>query len=114
MTVSKKFIRTWHTWQHIPEIKVNLRRYPRDARIRGIIDELDHLHSYVYGLGLDVIAGNIEGKAQYAAEELASLRRLSSELNTCDLLESERQELKSYIEMTRSLLNEMTKLSLPS
>jgi hypothetical protein len=110
MKISKEFIKAWRAWNRITEVPVRKSDYRNAPLLKGIIDELDHLNSYTYSLGLGVISGNTTGKAKIAADDIATIDRLAAEIEECNISEETRAYLEMHVKTTRALLEEMTKL----
>jgi hypothetical protein len=111
MKISKEFIKAWRAWNHITKVPIRKSDYRNAPSLRGIIDELDHLNSYIYSLGLGVISGNTIGKAKIATDDIVTIDRLAAEIEKCNISEEARSDLEIYIKATRALLEEISQLS---
>ena len=110
MKLNKEFIRAWRAWNRISEVPISGRDYRNVPSLNGIIDELKHLNTYTYSLGLSVISGDTSKAAETAAEDILTLDRLAGEIEKYNISEETRMGLEAYIKATHSLLNEIAKL----
>jgi hypothetical protein len=108
--LSKALVRAWYVWQHSPEPVSSFRHRRIDAPTYGIEHDLDHLASNVYSLGSAAIGRETCDYHQRASEELAEIDRISAELDSCAIPETEKSKLAEYISVTRSLLQELKRL----
>jgi hypothetical protein len=110
MAMTKSFITAWHAWLHADEPITNSRQRRFNAPTYEIEVALDHVASYVYGLGLDAIEGKNLDYAKLAVEELLELDKVVAELEKCEVGEKEKEEFMRYIVLTGSLLEEIARL----
>jgi hypothetical protein len=110
MNITKEFIKTWRAWNHAIEVPIQKSDYRNAPLLSGIIDELSHLNTYTYCLGLGVISGDTIGKAKIAADDIVTIDRLEAEIEKCNISEETRAHLEIYIKATRALLEEITRL----
>jgi hypothetical protein len=105
MAVSKTFIHAWHKWIQltIPTKNLDL----NSAKTPGYEIELDHLRSCVYFLGNEIIGGRNYDFIKLATEELEKLNEISLEIESCEIAETEKREIRDYISFTRMLLEEI-------
>jgi hypothetical protein len=108
---TKTFIRAWHEWQHTPEPVSKFRHRRTNAPTYHVECALDHLASNVHSLGSGLISGKNWNYAELASENLDELSSISSELESCAILETEKEEFRRYASVTRRLLEELLKVA---
>ena len=110
MPVSKEFIQAWRAWRHAPSPYSNKYVLRQSVATGNVEHDLDHMESYFYGIGLNVIEGRVSEYAQIAAGDLADLDRISAELEGCDVDEGEKEVFRAHIKVVRGVLEEIRKL----
>ena len=110
MPVSKEFIRAWRAWLHAPFPYSNKYVQRQSVPTEKVEHDLDHMDTYLYGMGLDVIGGRVSEYAEIAARDLAELDRLGAELEGCDVAEGEKEIFRTHIKVMRTLLEEIKNL----
>jgi len=110
MPVSKEFIRAWRTWRHAPSPYSNKYVLRQSVPTDKIEHDLDHMESYLYGMGLDAIGGRASEYTEIAARDLAKLDRIGAELESCDVDESGKEIFRAHMQVMRTLLEEIKKL----
>ncbi|MGH9944751.1 MAG: hypothetical protein ACRD9R_20580 [Pyrinomonadaceae bacterium] len=70
---------------------------------------MDHLRSYVYGLGESLIAGKELDYAALSGSYSSELESIYSELARSALSDELREELNKFIKATRLLLKQISK-----
>lgn len=110
MPLSKGFIRAWRAWQHAPPPYSNKYVLRQSVATGRVEHDLDHMESYLYGIGLDAIGGRSYEYGEIASRELADLERISSELEGCDVAESEKEIFRKHIGIVRAVWLEVQKL----
>ena len=102
--LTNDFIRAWYSWQHCAEPVANFRLKRTDAPTYEIESAIDHLASYTYSLGSSLIGQGDWNHHKLASEELVELEKISSELESCAISETEKTEFREYMAVTRALL----------
>ncbi len=69
--------------------------------------KLDHLRSHIYTLGNALIEGKEYDFFKLASDDVQELNELNVEIESCDITEAEKQELRQYILATESLLEKI-------
>jgi hypothetical protein len=110
MPVSKEFIRAWRVWQHTPSPHSNQYLLRKPVSTGKVEHDLSHMESYLYGVGLDVIGGKNYEYAEIAGRELADIERISSELEECDVAESEKAIFREHIGIVSAVWQAMKNL----
>jgi hypothetical protein len=110
MPVSKDFIRAWRAWQHAPSPYSNKYVQRQSVTTGQVEHDLDHMESYLYGIGLDAIEGKSYEYGEIAGRELSDLERISSELESCGVAESEKEIFRKHIGLVRTVWLEVQKL----
>jgi hypothetical protein len=110
MSVSKEFIQAWRTWQHAPSPYSNKYVLRQSVTTGKVEHDLDHMESYLYGIGLDAIEGKTYDYAEIAGRELSDLERISSDLESCDVAEGEKEIFRRHIDIVRAMWLEIQKL----
>jgi hypothetical protein len=109
MKVPIEFIRAWRTWRHSSSPYSNDYLLNKDVATGKVEHDLDHMESYLYGIGLDVIEGKDYEYAEIAGRELSDLERIGSELESCDVAESEKEIFRKHIGIVRAVWLEIQK-----
>ena len=110
-SLPRDFIRAWQAWVYDEGLFDNFRLRRTHAPTYMIEHDLDHMASHLYAVGLNVIAHDLRSAPEYAVEELGALAAIETELNACPVAEAEKVGLRNFISATRSLLQEIAKLS---
>ena len=110
MRVSKEFIRAWYTWRHSSASYTNDYLLNKEVATYAVEHDLDHMESYLYGVGLGAIEGKNYDFADVAGRELSDLERISAELDACDAAESEKERFRNHIGIVRAVWLEIQKL----
>ena len=100
MGMTKSFITAWRAWHLADEPIANSRQRRFNAPTYEIEVALDHVASYVYGLGLYAIEGKNLDYGKLALEELLELDKVVVELERCEAADREKEELMQYIVLT--------------
>lgn len=104
---SNEFVRAWYSWQHCAEPVANFRLKRTDAPTYDIESAIDHLASHMYSLGSNLIAQGDWNHSKLASEDLVELEKISSELESCAISETEKAQFREYIAVTSALLEAM-------
>lgn len=104
---STELICAWRKWQHRAEPVANFRLKRTSVATYRIEFAIDHLASHIYSLGSNLLGHGEWNHSSLAAEVLVELEKISSDLETCAISETEKTEFREYIAVTRSLLQEM-------
>ena len=75
----------------------------KDVATGRVEHDLDHMESYLYGIGLDVTEGKVYEYAKIASRGLSDLERISSELERCGVAESEKEIFREHIGIVRAV-----------
>jgi hypothetical protein len=110
MPVSKEFIQAWRAWRHAPFPYSNKYLQRQSVPTERIEHDLDHMDTYLYGMGLDVIGGRESEYAEIAVRDLAELDRIDAELKSCDVAEDEKEIFRAHMQLMRTLLEEIKNL----
>ena len=110
MKLNKEFVKAWRAWSRISDVPISGRDYRNAPSLKGIIDELAHLDTYIYSLGSNVISGGSGQVTEIAVSDISTLERLEAELEKCSVSEETKSALKAYIKATHALLNEIANL----
>ena len=110
MRVSNEFIRAWRAWRHSSSPYSNAYFLNKDVATGRVEHDLDHMESYLYGIGLDAIEGKSYEYGEIVIRELSDLERISSELEDCDVAESEKEIFRKHIGIIRAVWLEVQKL----
>ena len=97
-------------WRHSSSPYSNAYLLNKDVATGKVEHDLDHMESYLYGIGLDAIEGKVYGYAEIAGRELSDLERISSELESCDVAESEKEIFRKHIGVIHAVWLEIQKL----
>ena len=111
MALPRSYTRAWYAWRHTDLPRAALRDGRGRSAVYGVVLDLDHMQSYIYGLGLGVESGRpVDFKAR-AADTLAELQAIEATLDGLDLGTAERAPLDRFIAATRTVLRELARLS---
>ena|SRR5947209_5989537 len=111
MPVSNEFIRAWRAWQHASSPHSNQYLMRKSVATGKVEHDLDHMESYLYAMGLDAIEGKNYEYAEIASRELSDLERISLELESCDIRESDKEIFRQHIGVIRAVWLEMQRLA---
>lgn len=106
-TVSREFVRAWRIWQHTPPPVDNFRRGYDETATWHIECDLDHLCTWIFGLGTALLENRKCSFGQMAKEDLGELWRIELELERLPVPEKEKRKFRKYIGLTRLLLDEI-------
>ena len=111
MPLPQEFVQAWYSWRHAstPSISDKEKGNPIIGRI---VYDLEHMASYLYSFGTQVIAQQNVDYTQLAPE-LSDLESIGSKVEDCQMLEEKKEEFRHYIKVLRHLLEEMAKLDAP-
>ena len=110
MPVSKEFIRAWRAWRHAPS-PYSTEYVQRQSVASGIVEhDLDHMESYLYGIGLAALEGKTCDYAEIAGRELSDLERISSQLESCGVAGDEKEIFQQHISRVRAVWLEIENL----
>lgn len=104
---SREFVRAWRTWQRTPPPVENFRQGADELPAWQIECDLDHLCTWIFGLGSALFEGRRCNFARMAAEDLGELWRIELELERLPVPEKEKRKYRKYIALTRLLLDEI-------
>jgi hypothetical protein len=110
MPLPKSFILTWRAWRNAPSPYSNSYKNRHPAPSYNVELVLNHIESYLYGIGDRVIAGNTSNATGIAAQELVRLDQLETELDRLDLNFAHKQQLKTKMMLVRSVWEEIRAL----
>jgi hypothetical protein len=110
MTKHKGLARAWYNWQHTALPVSNFRQGRVNAPTYKIEHDLDHLNSYLYGLGIEAISGKEIDYSKLVTQEITLLENIGKELEECEISASEKTIYSSYIAVTYALLQVMSKI----
>jgi hypothetical protein len=108
-SVSREFVRAWRTWQRTPPPVENFRLGADEMPTWQIEGDLDHLCTWIYGLGTALFEGRRCNFARMAAEDLGELWRIELEVERLPVSEKEKRKYRKYIALTRLLLDEIVR-----
>lgn len=111
MQVSKEFIRAWHTWRRSASPYSNDYLLNKHVPTGKVEHDLDHMESYLYGIGLGAIEGKDYEYAKIAYHELSDLERIFLELENCDATENDKEIFRKHIGIVRNVWLEVQKFS---
>jgi membrane carboxypeptidase/penicillin-binding protein len=72
--------------------------------------DLSHMESHLYTIGLAAIEGKDYEYAEIANRELSDLERIGSELESCNIADSDKEIFQQHIGVIRAVWLEMQKL----
>lgn len=105
--ISREFLRAWQVWQNTPPPTKNFRMGADEAPTWQIECDLDHLSTWIFGLGTALLEGRKCNLARMATEDRAELWRIELELERVSIPEKYKRGYRKYIALTRWLLEEV-------
>ncbi|MFN0120305.1 MAG: hypothetical protein ACKV2V_07370 [Blastocatellia bacterium] len=107
MQPGKNFILIWNDWRRAFPPTENFVRANMSARTYSVEGDLDHLCTYLYGLGAAFLEGRTCDFGRMAWEDMGELLRITLELERLPLPEREKKQYREYFTLTRRLLEEI-------
>lgn len=105
--VSREFVRAWRIWQNTPPPVDNFRLGYDEVSTWHIECDLDHLCTWIFGLGTALLENRKCDFGRMAKEDLGELWRIELELERLPVPEKEKRKFRKYIGLTRLLLDEI-------
>lgn len=110
MPLPKTFIHAWYIWIHTCAPYENARLKRHQVPTYEIEIELDHLDSFLYRIGQDIINRKDIDFSQAAQAELVRLRSYQAAIEKCEMNEKRQEIFRKYFDDTKNLLEEVIKL----
>jgi hypothetical protein len=102
MPVSKEFILAWQKWLKFRSSYSTNHSLRRSVMSEVVLD-LDHIESYLYGIGLSVIEGKNYKYAEIASRELSELQKISAGIERCDISENDKEIFRQHIDAVNAV-----------
>ena len=102
MQVTNDFVQAWRAWRQ------STAPYPAHLT-NGVEHDLSHMESYLYGIGLDAIAGKSYDYSDIARRELADLNGITQRLES-DAPTKNNDAVRNHIALIRNVWLELEKL----
>ena len=112
MALPPPLTRAWFHWQRTP-LPVEAARLRRTQDpLHGVEQDLDHLRSYIYSLGMALFEGGQRWDySGHAGDELEALHRVSVELDELPLPDQAKAPYRVFIAASTTLLREVARLT---
>ncbi len=108
MPLPKSLIQAWAAWQQADAPIANSRLRRHMATTYEIEVQLDHLNSYLYTMGLNIIGGNSSlNYAKQIDQELVELNAIKMAIEKCEIPVNEKLAFTDYVAVTEKLYQEI-------